>query len=148
MKTIFAVVVSFLIHQSVLAGFETDIPSTNRVILKSESWTPTADQTQKALVSVQSFLSKPATTNAYQLGEIKKILANGKNYRVQFVGMIRDGRKVIWCNFFPAANVGKDEFQDWQKARIMVDDGGYYYWEIEYDPATDKCSSFSSNGYA
>ena len=148
MKTLFAILASFVIHQCALAGFETDIPATNRVILKSKSWTPTADQAQKALASIQSFLSKPATTNEYQLREIRKILANSRNYRVQFVGMIRDGRKIIWCNFFPAAGKGKDEFEDWRKERIEVEDGGFYYLKIEYDPATGECSKFHPNGYA
>ena len=148
MKTIFAILALFTIHLCALAGFETDIRATNRVILKSESWTPTADQAQKALASIQSFLGKPATTNEYQLREIKKILAHSRNYRVQFVGIIRDGRKVIWCNFFPVAGKGKDEFQNWRKERIVVDDGGFFYWQIEYDPATDECSRFHPNGYA
>jgi hypothetical protein len=148
MKTIFAILASFVIHQCVLAGFEAEIPLPNRVILKSGSWTPTADQAQKALASIQSFLSKPAVTNEYQLREIKKILANSKNYRVQFIGMIRDGRKIIWCNFFPTAGDGKDEFQYWRKERVQVEDGGFYYWKIEYDPATDECLRFYSNGYA
>jgi len=148
MKTILNILASIAIHHCALAGFETDIPVTNRVILKSESWTPTADQAQKALASMHSFLSKPATTNEYQLREIKKILANSRNYRVQFVGMIRDGRKIIWCNFFPAAGEGKDEFQDWRKERVEVEDGGFYYWKIEYDPATGECSKFYPNGYA
>jgi len=148
MKTFFAILASFAFHLFALAGMETDIPPTNRVILKSESWTPTADQAQKALASIQSFLAKPATTNEYRLREIKKILANSRNYRVQFIGIIRDGRKIIWCNFFPAAGEGKDEFRDWRKERVVVDDGGFYYWQIEYDPATDKCSRFYPNGYA
>jgi len=75
-------------------------------------------------------------------------VTNSRNYRVQFVGIIRDGRKVIWCNFFPVAGKGKDEFQNWRKERIVVDDGGFFYWQIEYDPEADKCSRFYSNGYA
>ena len=64
------------------------------------------------------------------------------------LGIIRDGGKVIWCNFFPVAGKGKDEFQNWRKERIVVDDGGFFYWQIEYDPEADKCSRFYSNGYA
>jgi hypothetical protein len=106
MKTLFTILASIAIHQCALAGFETDIPVTNRVILKSKSWTPTADQAQKALASIQSFLSKPATTNEYQLREIKKILANSRNSRVQFVGKIRDGRKII-LQLLPCSGQGQ-----------------------------------------
>ena len=148
MKTIFVILATFAIRLSALAGFEADIPPTNRVILKAESWTPTPDQVQKALVSIESFLGKPATTNEYKLREIRKILANSRNYRVQFIGIVRNGRKIIWCNFFPTAVSGKDEFQDWRKERVVVDDGGFFYWQIEYDPEADKCLRFYSNGYA
>jgi hypothetical protein len=54
----------------------------------------------------------------------------------------------LFCNFFPAAGKGKDEFEDWRKERIEVEDGGFYYWKIEYDPATGECSKFQPNGYA
>jgi len=148
MKTFLAILAAFALQPCAFAGLETDISSTNQIILKSGSWTPTPDQTRKALVSVQAFLSRPATTNDDRLHEMKKILANRRNYRVQFIGMIRGGRKMIWCNFFPAASEGKDAFQYWRTQPVVVDDGGFYYWQIEYDPATDKCSEFVSNGYA
>jgi len=36
----------------------------------------------------------------------------------------------------------------WQKEKVKVDDGGFWFWQIYYDPSTDKCSDFHSNGYA
>src|SRR5437762_12515892 len=111
MKTIFVILATFAIRLSALAGFEADIPPTNRVILKAESWTPTPDQVQKALVSIESFVGKPATTNEYKLREIRKILANSRNYRVQFIGIVRSGGRIISCNFFPSGLSGKDELR-------------------------------------
>jgi len=131
------------------AGIEADIPLTNRVVLKSGAWTPTPEQPQKALSSIRPFLNLASKTNAQQRTEIQKILANMKNYRVQFIGVVRDGRKVMLCNFFPAPEAGgKDERPYWKRDQIMVDDGGFQYWQIYYDPNTDKCFDFASNGYA
>jgi len=148
MKTLFILCASLAIHAVAFAGLEADIPEANRVILKSGSWIPTAEQTQKALASIETFLGHPGVLREYDLREIKKILGNSRNYRVQFIGVTRKGRKVIECNFFPAAGKEKDWFPYWQKHQVEVDDGGFYFWQMEYDPETGKCSKFSSNGYA
>src|SRR5437764_11678880 len=113
MKTILVILALGAMQVCAHAEIETDIPPTNRVVLKSDVWTLTPEQTQKALSSIQSFLNQPDTTNSWKKAEIKKILANTKRYRVQFVGVVHDGRKVIWCNFFPAPNNDEDEFKYW-----------------------------------
>jgi hypothetical protein len=149
MKIFFAMIALVSMQICARAGVEVEIPSTNQVVLKSGAWTPSPEQPQKALVSIQSFFNHPDTTNGWKNTEMNRIRANMKNYRVQFVGVVRHGKKVIWCNFFPAVNSGgKDEFQDWRRNEVSVDDGGFWFWQIYYDPNTDKCSEFASNGYA
>jgi len=109
MKTILTFILALTLLQTfAYAGIEADISKENRVILTLGAWTPSAEETQKALVAIQVFLEKPASTNDWANGEIKKILANTKKYRVQFVGVIRDGKKVIWCNFFPVPQKGEE----------------------------------------
>ena len=88
MRALIILITSVTMQISALAGIETDIPTTNRVVLKSYIWTPTPEETQKALISIQRFLDKPTTTNDWEKAEIKQILANSKKYRVQFVGTI------------------------------------------------------------
>jgi hypothetical protein len=128
-----------------LAGLDADIAQTNRVILSSSDWKPSAEQTQKALAAVQAFLDKPGSTNNWTKGEIKKILAHTKEYRVQFFGIVRDGTRLVWCNFFPAS----DPFgRDWRREKVQVLDGGFWFWQIEYDPSTGECLNFGVNGYA
>lgn len=150
MKTTLVLLLALLVLDvHVFASGDTVIAQTNRVILSSGGWKPSADETQTALMAIQSFLERPTSTNDWSKGEIKKIRIHLKEYRVQFVGVVRDGKKVIWCNFFPAPRKGeKDSFQYWQRQAIMVDDGGFWYWQIEYDPSTGKCLKFMSNGYA
>ncbi len=123
---------------------DTDIPRTNRAVLSSGPWKPSADEAKKALAAIQSFLERPST-NEWERAEIPKILQHTREYRVQFVGVVRDGKRLIWCNFFPARDGG---FKNWQREEVRVLDGGFWFWQIEYDPETGKCLNFSSNGDA
>jgi hypothetical protein len=148
MKSIIAFVFLFLALQaSALGSLESDIPQANRVILTTGQWTPTVEETQKALIAIQSFLERPTSGDKRSKGETKNILANIKTYRVQFVGHIRQNRRVVWCNFFtPHSYDKKDRDADWKRTEIIVSDGWYWYWQIDYDPATGKCLHFWVNG--
>jgi len=42
----------------------------------------------------------------------------------------------------------KDEFENWKRAVIDVNDGWYWFWQIDYDPGTGKCLHFWANGIA
>jgi hypothetical protein len=140
---------SFLISimgSVVLAGIDTSIPPENQIILKGD-WTPTPEQTAKALTAIQTFLEHPKGLSAGQQAEIKKILANSSRYRVQFKGVLEKNRKIIRFNFFRAGG-GRDEFPYWKKQQVIVDDGGFWFWQIDYDVQQGECLSFSSNGYA
>ncbi|MEI8064505.1 MAG: hypothetical protein WCH84_10640 [Verrucomicrobiota bacterium] len=147
MKTAFAALLGLLLVQGmVFAGVDTNIPETNRVILASGDWKPSEEDTQRALNAIQTFLDKPTSTNAWELGEIKKILAHTKDYRVQFKGVLFDGRKLVFCNFFP---VDRGEgFNYWKEHEVAVDDGGFAFWQIYFDPKTGECLKFMSNGDA
>jgi hypothetical protein len=147
MEALIVTLVFFGLQLCAIAGIASDIPAANQVILKTGVWTPTPEQTQKALSSIQSFLKNPDTNSDWKLGEIKKIVANAKEYRVQFVGVVRDGKRVIWCNFSPVDSKGGGSSPDWKERVIRAFDGGFWFWRIDYDANTDTCSGFSSNGY-
>ncbi|HPF15236.1 MAG TPA: hypothetical protein PLJ12_13310, partial [Planctomycetota bacterium] len=44
--------------------------------------------------------------------------------------------------------VGKGPNEDWLQNLVIVDDGGFWYWQIEFDPKTGRFARFDSNGYA
>lgn len=133
------------LQTSAFAGIETDIPPTNRVVLKSGEWQPSDAETVKALGAVGAFLEN----SKHDKGEIAKIKANLAKYRVQFIGANRGGKKIILCNFFPAPPVdGVDYFTYWRGQRVQVADGGFWFWRIEYEPATGECMNFAANGVA
>jgi hypothetical protein len=148
MKTIVASVAFLLALQvSAFGSLQTDIPPANRVILTTGAWTPTLEETQKALIAIQLFLERPTSGNQWSKDERKNILNNSKKYRVQFVGLLREKRRVLWCNFFPARRgVEKDEFDYWKHTKVEVDDGGYWFWQIDYDPASGECRRLMVNG--
>ena len=148
MKAILVLLTLVVMHATALAGIETYISFTNQVVLEWGIWTPTPEEVHKALLSIQSILERPGTTDDYSMTDIKMILKHTKEYRVQFLGAIRDGKKVIWCNFFPAPRGGRDDFQDWKQEKVKVEDGGFWFWHIDYDLNTNKCLEFHSNGVA
>ncbi len=133
-----------LLHGVALAGIESDIPSTNRAILKTGDWVPSEAEAQKALVAVDTFLNNQTRDKT----DIKTIRENMPKTRVQFIGTTHQGKKIIWCNFFPAPYKGQDFFPDWKRKKAEMYDGGAAFWNIEYDPDTGKCMSFRVNGIA
>lgn len=149
MKIIIAFVVCFLALQaSAFGGLDADIPLANRAILTTGDWTPTVKETQKALIAIQSFLERPTSGDSRSKGETTNILEHTKTYRVQFVGHIRLNRRVIWCNFFTPRPYLEKDFADWKRTEIIVSDGWYWYWQIDFDPAKGKCLHFWVNGRA
>ena len=59
------------------------------------------------------------------------------------MGIVRNGRQVIFANFFC------DTFGvDWRRQPLMVDDGGDCFFVVEYDPATGAFSHLMINGEA
>ena len=146
MKTTSAFLLFVAIPLVAISGLETDIAQENRVILKS-AWMPTNEQTAKALKSIQVFLENPKNQDEWSANQIKQILANTSKYRVQFIGVIKNDHKLLHCNFFPVQSRGEfDYFKKWKEEEIFVCDGGFWFWQIDYDIESGDCTNFSTNG--
>ena len=136
----------------VCAGEEPDsIPPENQVILKGQ-WTPTKEQTERALAAATALVRQIAAqptgktfAEKYKIEGAAKISKEMRKYFVQFIGQIRNGKKVVFCNFF-RTDLWKYSFPDWKESEVMVDDGGYSYWQVDYDPETGKCGELRING--
>lgn len=122
-------------------GVDTSIPPQNQVILTG-AWTPTQEQTGKALKSIQACFESPEGVHYWGRIRVKMIEAKGPAYRVQFVGEQTDGRKFIYCNFFPADG----DFPHWKEKEVQARDGGSSFWQTWYDIQKDECERFSMNG--
>ena len=156
MKNFLHVIVFILLFPSIcLSG--AIISDDNQIILKNtenKTWVPNKEETQKALTKIYSFLSNPdkylpatevwTTDTEYLKKEIQKINKNIYLFRVQFVGITKNGKRIIYCNFFP-----NDESNNyWKKELVRVDDGGFWFWQVEFSPDENKIVWFQSNGYA
>jgi len=122
-------------------------------------WTPTPRDIERAEACIIRFLKdsqvvQSANEGAVEAGvrpsvpanpEIPKIAAHLHAYGRQYVGLIQSGDRRVLCNLFPKPLA---EDKSWRSHIVVVDDGGFWYWRIVYDPRDDTCNQFSSNGYA
>ncbi len=97
-------------------------------------WKLTEESIRKAEPVILAFL-KNAEKNIYQIIE---------QYRCQYFGIIVNGKKRIYCNFF---RIEKYE-EKWRTKPLIVVDGGSNFFQLEYDIETDKCLNFTINGVA
>ncbi|MBP7831009.1 MAG: hypothetical protein KA248_13940 [Kiritimatiellae bacterium] len=147
MKILLSIVFALTV-QGGYAGLLADIPPAQQVALPGV-WTPNPEETGKALRAAQAFLENPGEQPAWTQRQIADILAHAPGYRVQFIGVEEEGRLLIRCNFFPASREGaEDRFPQWRKEVIEVLDGGFWFWQIDYDVETGACRGLSINGEA
>ncbi len=97
----------------------------------TSGWTPTEKQIIKAQLIILKYIEKS-----------NKVIYNNINkYRCQYFGIIVNGKKRIYCNFFWLTAFRKN----WQTKPVIVDDGGNHYFQLEYDVETEKCLNFLTN---
>jgi hypothetical protein len=71
-----------------------------------------------------------------------------QGWRRQYVGIVRDGRRFIYGNFFPRSNMEAaiDEALDWRSRPMAVCDGGAPFFGTEYDVQAGRFSQIAFNG--
>jgi len=109
-------------------------------------WQPSIDDVASAEDCIRQFLvsaQDSANLDAYQRESVAFILKNLAQYRRQYVGIVVDGEKRIWCNLFFS-----DSFPNWQHVPVAVEDGGKHFWQIEYLVLEDECTNFYLHGEA
>ena len=134
-------------HQAVLAQKPIKIVSNG-------FWIPTKKQTNEALRVIYRYLTKlskldekdmQATTQnrtAPTKSQIAKIWNLFWKYRVQFMGINFDNRKVIYCNFFM---YDRKKHAKWRDEYVDVSSGGSDFWQIDYDIKTKQCTDLTIN---
>ena len=104
-------------------------------------WTPSPDDIRSLEDGLPSALAD-AECDPY----IREHLAS---YRRQYVGVVVDGRRRILVNAFRFWEGNKPESHYyWLHQYVFVNDGGYYYWRIQFDMHTKRYLEFSQNGVA
>lgn len=66
------------------------------------------------------------------------------DWRGQYVGIIRDGRRYIYGNFLPVGS--GDGPNDWTTKALIVCDGGPRFWGAEFDIAANRIIHLAYNG--
>jgi hypothetical protein len=110
-------------------------------------WEPSTDDVSRAEECIRQFLvstQDDPKLHTYQKEKTAFILENLEKYRRQYVGIVVDGEKRIWCNAFftdyPIPN--------WEHVPVEAIDGGEYFWQIEYILLKDECINFYIQGEA
>jgi hypothetical protein len=113
----------------------------------TEFWEPSITDISRAEECIRQHIVSvrdDPRLDAYQREKAAFILENLAKYRRQYVGIVVDGEKRIWCNSFLSA----DSFPEWQRVPVDVEDGGRYFWQIEYVLDKDECINFYVHGEA
>lgn len=124
-------------------------------IVSAGFWIPTEQQTAEALLAVYNYLTKlskakkkdmPAITSQNSTALTKRQVSRIRNglwkYRVQFIGLNFDNRKVIYCNFFI---YDPKRFARWKNEYVDVSTGGTAFWQIDYDVNSKQCADLTIN---
>jgi hypothetical protein len=111
-------------------------------------WTPTARQLREIERALPNFLrmqtqARPTTK------ELIELLVLAPKSRRQYVGMIVDGKKVIWVNGIPQKpRKDLDPFANWKREIIDIADGGPRFWGVVYDVDKHSFDRLILNGSA
>jgi hypothetical protein len=104
---------------------------------EKEAWTPGRNSVLKLEEKIESYLKQAADKRSPSLwSKLAK-------YKRQYVGVTRNGRKVIFVNFFC------DAFDaNWKTHPVAVDDGGDCFFNLLFDPGSSAFSDLQINGEA
>ena len=100
-----------------------------------EFWMPSKQEVLKAEQRIQEHLK----TNTERYADLWKKLPA---YKRQYVGIIVNDRKRIFCNFFCFPDGPPSE------KPMIVFDGGTCFFHIEYDVSDKNCYEFKANASA
>lgn len=139
-------------EEKLQSDYSSSLPEKNIFILDASSfrdstWIPSKDDIKNILKQIQNFLSNPPLMDSYDSIAVNKIKSKFNLYAVQLSGEYHNGRKIIWCNFFPKTDLRFINY-DLKNTPHIVDDGGSAYWQISYDLISKKLFNFFVNGEA
>jgi len=111
-------------------------------------WMPTTNQLREAERLLPAFLDKERQSRP-SVRELSEVITLAPKSRRQYIGMITNGRKVIWINCFPPKpKNGVDAFGSWNSEIIDVSDGGSRFWGAVYDVKKHSFEKLIVNGSA
>ncbi len=106
------------------------------MINATEFWTPTKEDVLAAENQIEAYLK---TESKFHTPDLWRKLPE---YKRQYVGIVVNGHKRIFCNFFCWSHRPLDD------KPVFVFDGGECFFRIQYDLDDKRCYDFNANGYA
>jgi hypothetical protein len=111
-------------------------------------WTPTTKQIKEAELALPTFLRNELQARP-TIKELSALLSLAPKSRRQYIGIISNGRKVIWINCIPQKpRKASDPFANWKHEIIDVSDGGPGFWGVFYDLEKHSFDKLVVNGSA
>jgi len=101
---------------------------------RGEYWTPSQMDVARAIPVIKTYLQEEAPSIASRL----------QQYRCQYFGIIAEGKKRMYCNFFQHGDWDKS----WESEPVFVLDGGDLFFQLEYDVELRQCLNLMVNGEA
>ena len=106
-------------------------------------WTPAAADVEALEQRLPDHLRAALARQRPARGGKAPLWERAKTYKRQYVGVRRDGRRIVFANFFCRAWK-----EDWRTEPIVVEDGGDCYFQVEYDVDKASFSNLQINGEA
>ncbi len=112
----------------------TNVADWKFMVKAKEFWTPRKEDVLKAEEKIEDHLRNNT------VGHAPDLWRRLPDYQRQYVGIVIDGRKRIFCNFLCSK-------QKPLTARpVLVFDGGECFFTIVYDLGDQKCYNFKTSG--
>lgn len=115
-------------------------------LIGEQRFTPTREEIDKAELALQNDL-KNLNRDLINQSSSPIIHKNLSKYKRQYFGYIdKNGDRILLINCFWSKD--KDDLEHWLTGRIMVLDGGSYYWNVRFNLDKGKLFELDINGYA
>lgn len=120
-------------------------PDTYPTDFEGKAFIPTHDEVDKACTAIMENLKTISCTSKDNRDEVVKNLAK---YKLQIFGFTdKQGSRILYINSFRNdGNKDKELANTWLHDKIEVQNGGVYFWSVEYDLGQDELSSFQESG--
>ncbi len=107
----------------------------------AEYWSPTEADVLKIESGLPAYLQE--NKSAFYMTD-EPIWEQLDEYNSQYVGIVLDGRKVIYANYLCKSGV----YTEWKENFIFVADGGECYFQFKFDTSTSEFYDLFVNGEA
>lgn len=121
-------------------------PSNYFDLIPGQRYTPTRQEIDKAEISLANDL-KTLNNPLVNQSSTPIIHKNLNKYKRQYFGYIdKNGDRILLINCFWSKD--KNEKDNWLTGKIMVLDGGSYYWNVKFNLDKKQLFDLDVNGYA